>query len=124
MVAKVGGYFGHLFKGYQGVTQDDSLSLTIFNVVVDAIIRHWVTVVTPTTAVLGGLGITFIYLLAHFYADNGLVASTQPERLHTEFDVLTVLFHRVGLWKNTAKTVGMVCQPCHAPGRVSEEAYV
>ena len=40
MVAKAGGYFGRLFKWYQGVTQGDSLSPTIFNVVVDAVIRH------------------------------------------------------------------------------------
>ena len=47
MVAKAGGYFRSLFKGYQGVAQGDPLSPTIFKVVVDAVTRHWVTVVTP-----------------------------------------------------------------------------
>ena len=40
MVAKDGGYFGRPFKGYQGVTQGDPLYPTIFNVFVDAVIRH------------------------------------------------------------------------------------
>ena len=48
MVAKAVGFFGHPFKGYQGVTQGYPLYPTIFNLVVDALIRHWVTVVTPT----------------------------------------------------------------------------
>ena len=51
MVAKIGGYFAPPFKGYLGVTQGDPLSPTVFNVVVDALIRHWVTVLAPTEAV-------------------------------------------------------------------------
>ena len=42
MVARAGGYFGTGFKGARGVTQGDALSPTIFNVVVDAVVRHWV----------------------------------------------------------------------------------
>ena len=51
------------------------------------------------------------------------MSSTQPERLQRAFDVLTGLFNWVGLRSNMLKTVGMVCQPCHAPGGVLEEAY-
>ena len=47
MVAKADGYFRRLFKEYQVVTQGDPLSPTIFNMVLDAVIRHWMTVVTP-----------------------------------------------------------------------------
>ena len=77
--------------------------------VVDAVICHWVTVVTPTEAGTGGLGLTIINMAAYFYAKKSLVASNQPERLQRLFDVLTRLFNQVGLWINTAKTVGMVC---------------
>ena len=48
MVARYGGYFGLLFKGYHRVTQGDPLSLTLFNVVVESVMCHWVTVVAPT----------------------------------------------------------------------------
>ena len=40
MVARAGGYYSKVFKGERGVTQGDPLSPTIFNVVVDAIVRH------------------------------------------------------------------------------------
>ena len=70
-----------MFKDYQGFTQGDPLSPTIFNVVVGAIIRHWVTLVTPSEEVTGVLGMTIITLATYFYADGSLVASTQPERL-------------------------------------------
>ena len=41
MAARAGGYYGKAFKGARGVTQGDLLSPTIFNVVVDAVVRHW-----------------------------------------------------------------------------------
>ena len=44
MVARAGGYHGDAFKGARGVTQGDPLSPTIFNVVVDAVAHHWVTI--------------------------------------------------------------------------------
>ena len=78
MVAKSGGYFGRPFKDYQGVAQGDTLSSTIFNVVVHTVIRHWVMVVTPTEAGTGGLGLTIIDLAAYFCVDDGLMESTQP----------------------------------------------
>ena len=66
------------FKGYKGVTQGNPLPPTIFNVAVDAIIRHWMTVVTPTEAGMGGLGLTIIDLAAYFYTDNDFMELTQP----------------------------------------------
>ena len=65
-------------------------------------------VVTPTEAGTGGLGLTIINLAAYFYANYGLVASTQPEMLQRVFGILTGLFDWVGLRKNTVNTVGMV----------------
>ena len=123
MVASVSRYFGHPFKGYQVVTQGNPLSPTILNVVVDAIILHWVTVLTPIESVMGVLGLTGIDLMGYFYSDDGLVALTQPERLHRAFYFLTGLFGRFGLRKNTENTASMVCQPCHAPGVMLTESY-
>ena len=42
IVVRAGGYYGEAFKGARGVTQGDPLSPTIFNVVVDAVVRHWI----------------------------------------------------------------------------------
>ena len=41
MAARSGGYYGAAVKGERGVTQGDPLSPTLFNVVVDAVVRHW-----------------------------------------------------------------------------------
>ena len=101
MVAKADGYFGHPFKGHRSVTQGNPLPPTVFNMVVDDIICHWVTVMTQTEAGTGGLGLTIIDMAAYFYANGGLVVLTQPERLQRAFDVITCLFDRVGLRKNT-----------------------
>ena len=81
MVARAGRYFEHLFKGYQGVTQGDPLSPTIFNMVVDAVICHWVMVVTSAEAGMGGLGFTIIDCTAYLYANNGLISLTQLEKI-------------------------------------------
>ena len=43
MVVRAGSYYGKGFKVGRGVTQGDPLSPTIFNVVVDAVVRHWLT---------------------------------------------------------------------------------
>ena len=60
MVANAAGYFRRPFKKHGGVTQGNPLSLTTFNVVMDAVICHWVTVVTPSEAGTGVIGLTII----------------------------------------------------------------
>ena len=45
MVARAGGYYGTGFNDARGVTHGDPLSPIIFNVVVDAVVCHWVTLV-------------------------------------------------------------------------------
>ena len=54
MVARLGHYYGTPFEGHQGVTQGDPLSTTIFNMVFDAVINHWVTLVAGEEAVQEG----------------------------------------------------------------------
>ena len=60
---------------------------------------------------------------AYFYADNRLVNLTQIERLQRDFELLTGLFDRVGLRKNTWKMVIISCQTCHRPGRILLGVY-
>ena len=40
MVAWEGGYYGEPFRGERGVTQGNPMSPTIFNMVVDVVVRH------------------------------------------------------------------------------------
>ena len=45
MVVRAGEYYGTAFKGYCGVTQGYLISPTILDVVVYALVSHWVAVV-------------------------------------------------------------------------------
>ena len=62
MAARAGGYYGAAFKGERGVTQGDLLSPTIFNVVVDAVVRLWLVGLQVATEEKGaeGEGGTFL----------------------------------------------------------------
>ena len=48
---------------------------------------------------------------ALFYADNGMVTSSDPRWLQGAFIILVGLFIKFGLWTNFSKIVGMVCRP-------------
>ena len=116
MVAKSGGYFGVPFKGHRGVTKGGPLSPMIFNVVLDAVLYHCITMVEaiedtahPKT---DGFGRYIQWMAAYSFADKIILASTQAHLLQRVFDVLTELFGQVGLCTNAGKTVSMAYQPC------------
>ena len=48
----VGGYYGEAFKVFRDVTKGDPLYPTIFDVVVDVVVHHWVFLVV---GIMGGL---------------------------------------------------------------------
>ena len=78
MVAKAGGCYGVVFRGARGVTQGDLISLTIFNVVMDAVVRHWVSVMVEIVGERGGCRQEGIHQNALFHADNCMVVSSYP----------------------------------------------
>jgi hypothetical protein len=61
--------------------------------------------------------------LALFYADDGYIASTDPELLQESMDVLIALFERVGLRTNVSKTKVETCIDGKIRTRLSEPAY-
>ena len=56
MVAQEGGYHRTAFKGERGVTQGDPMSPTIFNVVADVVVCHWVMGIIANAEEQGGSG--------------------------------------------------------------------
>ena len=123
MVSRVGSYYGTPFKVHCGVTQGIPLSTTIFNMVVDVVIFHWVILVAREEAGPDGFVQEVQCLVAFLYTNDGLIASPSPNRLQAVLDVLTGLSVRVGLQTNVDKTVGMVYQPCYIIGGHSEAEY-
>ena len=104
------------------MTQGDPLSPTIFNVVFDAMVRHWVTVMVEGAEERGECGQEGRHHNSLLYADDGMVALSDPQWIQGAFSTLVGLFDRVVLWNNVCKTVGMVCRPCQAAGTQSEAA--
>ena len=124
MVARSGSYYGKAFKGERDVTQGDPLPTTIFNVVVDAVVQHWVNGLVDEAEAKGETGREGRHQSEVFYADDGLVVSLYPAWLQGAFNALVAIFDRVGLLTNVEKTVSMVCLPCWAgAGNRTEEAY-
>ena len=74
------------------MTQGDPLSPTIFNVVVDVVIHQWVTLDMAEAEKRGERGDYGSQQAALFYADDGMVASSDPRWLQWEFDTLVGLF--------------------------------
>ena len=109
MVERAGSYYGKGFKGGRRVKQGNPLSPTIFNVVVDAVVRHWLTIAVKEAEKRGERGMESRHLAALFYSDNGMLASSDPQWLQWDFTQLVGLFDRVGLKKNCGKTVSMTC---------------
>jgi hypothetical protein len=90
MVPRQAGYFGCAFRAHRGVRQGGIMSPVTFNVMVDAVVRHWRATDSST-------GIDLETLL--FYADDGLlVAGTDAQQVQDEsLDVITKGFLSVGL---------------------------
>ena len=111
MVARAVGYFGTGFKGERGVTQGNPLSPTILNVVVDAVVRNCVTLAVEEAEKRGERGWEGRHQATLFYADNGMVVSSDPCWLQWAFNTLVGLFDHVGMHTNVVKTVRMTCRP-------------
>ena len=79
------------------MTQGNPLSPTIFNVVVDAVVQHWVHRVVEEAEARGETGREGRHQAALFYADDGMVASSDPAWIQGAFNALVDLFDRVGL---------------------------
>ena len=94
------------------MTQRDPLFPTIFNVVVDAVVRHWFTAMVESTEEQSGRRQEDRQKNFIFHADYGMVTSSDPRWLQGAFSTLVGLFGRVGLNTNAGKTVVMVCCLC------------
>ena len=123
MVASAGGYYRTAFQGARGVTQGDPLSPTIFNVVVDVLVHNWVTVVVAGAEEHGECGQEGRHQATLFYAEYGMVSSSEPLWIQVAFNTLVCLFDKVFLHTNVGKTVGMVRRTCQLAGNQSEAAY-
>ncbi len=78
LVCCTGGCYGSPFATQRGVTQGSPLSLLMFNVCVDAVVKEWLHQAIGDDAAREGIGDDVVKWLVAFYIDNGLVASRDP----------------------------------------------
>ena len=78
MVSCTGGCYRAEFQGFLVVTQGDPLSPTIFNVVVYAVVHFCISLVAGGAEGQDGWGRDVVHCANLFYADDELVASTDP----------------------------------------------
>ena len=84
--------------------------------VVDVVVHHWLTIAVQEAERRGERGREGQHQAALFYADDGMLASSDPQWLQWAFTQLVGLFDRVWLKTNCNKTVSMTCRPCSTPG--------
>ena len=102
------------------------MSPTLFNVLVDTVVRKWLAdVMDDITAVIAGLQSDDIGCMSSlFYADDGAIGSKDHEWLQNATQHLCNLFRDcTGLKPNTEKTETMSCHPRAIRGRCSMEGY-
>ena len=76
MVARAVGYYGSPFPGEIGFTQGDPLPPTIFNVVMDAVVRHWESLLVAERERVDSSG------------DKGYGAHTAGRKIQDQYDGL------------------------------------
>jgi hypothetical protein len=123
LVCRAGGCYGSPLAAKRGVTQGGPLSLLMFNVCVDAVVREWLHQVLGDDAARGGIGNDVAKWLVAFYIDDGLVASRDPVWLQSSFNVLVGLFEHIGLFTNALKTKVMTCILGRIREGYTEEEY-
>ena len=99
------------------------MSLTIFNVVVDVMVRHWVEVMVEGSGGQSRSNQEGRHQNALLYADDGMLALSDPGCLQGAFSTLVGMFDRVGLNMNVRKTVRIFCCPYQVAGTQSEAEY-
>ena len=125
VVAKQSGFYGPAFNAEQGKTQGGTAAPTRFNIIVDKVVRHWLTMAIndDRTVAADGFGMQVSQKLAMFYADDGLTASRDHNWLQHAMDALVALFGQMGLQANVEKTQTMTCYPGLITSALSREAH-
>lgn len=111
VVPRQGGFHGSPIRSERGVTQGDPLSPTIFNVVVDAVVRD----------LLSHPGFNDLKVI--FYADDGLIATSNARMAQEAINHITSLFSRMGLQMNATKTKTVLGQPAELHHSISAASY-
>ena len=123
MVKTVSRYYGIPFKGLKGFNQGDPLYPNIFNIVVDAVGRHWVMIIVEGAAAIKIFDCAVQQMANLLYACDVLLESTELYWLRWYFYEFTGIFEQVELKTSVKNMESMVYQPGNINIRHSDSAY-
>ena len=114
---------GPVLPATRVTTQGRRISLTLFNVVVDNVIKTWLAMTIKDQRVPhDGLGETIGRCLGVLYSDNSMVSSRDSACLKHTMNVLVGLVRRYGLAANVSKSRTMTCHTGISRAGMLEEA--
>ena len=115
-------YHGPNFKSTRGTAQGELIYMTLFNVVVDNLVRMWLAMTVEDQVVAQeGLGLDVRRSLGFFYTNDGRTGAEKSEWIQNVIKVLITLFRKYGIIVNVAKYQTMTCQPRALRLGMSEE---
>jgi len=92
VIPKQADFFGVPLYQHSGQITGSILCPLIFNIVVDSVVRYWMTIMVDEGGTSAMTGLTVMELLLLFYADDGMIASRDPAWLQEALTVLVALF--------------------------------
>ena len=118
MVPKRDGRFGKCITTTRGVRQGDIISPTLFNILVDAVLRLERERLREVELSEANLP------LLQFYADDGLIgAGVNPDGVQASLDAVVEIFERFGIDVNVRKTKWMFVAGKHRVHRIQHGTY-
>ena len=133
-MTRQGGFHGPPFHASRGTAQGGLTSPTPFNVAVESVIGHWLSLtINNHAANHDDIGEAVGHNLGVFYVNDGMIVSRNPGWLHKDINVLIGLFRRIGLEANISKSKTMIfqmeksgtgCQRMHLPEEAQERAKI
>ena len=104
LVCREQGNYREPFRDHWGVTQGGLLFPTMFNILVDTVVRAWLTQTVGQAVTDDWHTQVRHQLCAVFYMDDAFLVSRDPDFLQEFLETLVGLLEWIGLRTNTKKT--------------------
>ena len=99
------------------------MSLTLFNIILDAVVRSTLKEICGTQEAQHGFGWSVGEHNICFYTDGGRISGQDPIWVQSVLTTMVRMFEIVGLQTNLDKTKAMICTPGFIWGQQGSDVY-